>query len=225
MDAAVEEFLSEAVIITDTELGSSYIIGEYDWVVVDNEGEDDISIHIVPASNATNLESSLTELLERVGEIVQNRADELASEYDEIMQGEEDISGTQQDNNATAARIRRFGSELQANASKISAALVKSYDKSAAANDTHIYKRLTDRVNSALDNIQIPNPAGARAGLQKFMEDIISIGNDVTQLESENGSDVPIEVKNDTENLDVKNTNGTGETTVTNSIDAANTSV
>ena len=185
VDAAFEEFLTEAVIFTETDLESSFILGEYNFVLSENnEGETEVSIHTVPASEATNLCGALTELIEKLGEAIQDSASEIETEIDQLNSAEEDTTETEtkteQDNNVTAAEIRQFGSELQANASQISAAVVQSYNRAAAAHDTVYFNNLANQLSNALNTLEVHSTDNHDAVL-KVLAGIQSIEDQILQ--------------------------------------------
>ena len=207
IDTAFEEFLSEAVIFTETELEFSVIIGEYDLVLLDdNEGQIEFSVHTVPAFDATNLEGALTVLLERLGAAIQDGVDEIERDLDRLIGAEEDVDEIKQEKNATAVNIRQFGSELQGNASRISAAIVQSYNRAAADSDTLYFKRIYDQFNDILNTTETPPSANNRDARLKAIADIIRIGGQALQLGSETGPVVFSEVINNIGNVKSQNT-------------------
>ena len=193
VEAAFEEFLNEAVIFTETDLESSFIIGEYDFVLLDNnEGQIQVSIHTVPASEATNLGGALTDLIEKVGEAIQDSADEIETELDLLISAGKDINGVQQYNNVTAADIRQFGSELQTNVSQTSAAIVRDYNRAAAAaaHGTAYFNNLANHLNNAVTTLEA-NSADNHEAILKVLTDIQSIEDQILQQ----GSEVATETK------------------------------
>ena len=226
VEAAVEEFFSEAVIFTETELESSYIIGEYDWVLTDNsEGQVEVSVHTVPASDATNLEGALTDLIEKLGEAIQDRADEIETELEGLTGTEEDVNEVQQENDPTAANIRQFGSELQANASQISATLVQNYNR-AAVNYTYNDNDVTNRLNSALNSIYKYKSGDPNLDvILKAITDTINIRDQIPQLGSEIGAINSAEDNKDTESVNSENISGVTETVAVSPASAANSAV
>jgi len=186
IDSAVEEFLSEAIIFSETELESSFIIGEYEWTLFNNnEGEIELSVDSIAASIATDLEGALTDLLVSIGEAIENRADEIESELDGLIGAEEDVMEIQQENNATAANIRRFGNELQANASQLSATLVKNYNIAASDYSNNV-DHVTDKLNQALNTLQNSESAETkREAVLGAIADIINAGNIASNQDSE----------------------------------------
>ena len=204
VEAAVEEFISEAVIFTKTDIESSYIIGEFDLVLTDNnhDGEDELSVHTVPASQATDLEGALTELLEKLGEAIQAKASEIESEVDGPTEGEESVTEVQQENKSTAADIRRFGYELQVYAGRMSVAVIQNYNR-AAANYTNNVDHATDQLSKALNNIQKQGSKNSREAVLKLIAAIICIGNQVSDLDSKTGLILSSEINNIIESANI----------------------
>ena len=195
VDAAFEEFFTEAVIFTETDLESSFILGEYNFVLLDNnEGETEVSIHTVSASEATNLCSALTELIEKLGEAIQDSASEIETEIDQLNSAEEDITETEteQDNNVTAAEIRQFGSELQANASQISTTIVQSYNRAAAAHDTVYFSNLANQLSNALNTLEV-HSADNHDAVLKVLANIQSIEDQILQQGPETATEAATE--------------------------------
>ena len=178
VEAAFVEFYSEAVIFTETDIEASYIIGEYDWVVTHNkDGEVELSVHTVPASEATDLDGALTELFERLGEVLLAEADEIEIELDGLIGSEEDVDDIQK-TDATAANIRQFGSELQANASQFSAYIAQGYNDVAT-----IYTGNVDNIDSiAISKIQKAGNNNDREATLKLITELESVRD---QLNSE----------------------------------------
>ena len=226
VEAAVEEFFSEALIYTETELESSYVIGEYDWILTDNDqGQYEVNVHTVSASEATNLGGALTDLIESLGEAIQDRADEIESELDGLTGAEEDVIEIQQENDATAANIRQFGSELQANASRISANLVQNYN-GAAANYTSNVNHATDQLNNAINNIHNYNsPDQLREFMLQAIADIIGIREEIRQVGSEGTPINSTIVSNSIENVNSQNINEVAQIVAANSTNATNPQV
>ena len=236
VDAAFEEFFTEAVIFTETDLESSFIIGEYDWSLSENnEGETELSVHTVPASEATDLGGALTELIEKLGEAIQDSADEIETEIDQLNSAEEDIAETQQDNNVTAAEIRQFGSELQANASQISVAIVRNYNKAAiaaVAHDKAYFNNLANQLNSALNTLEVRSAdnhnaiLNVLAGIQSIEDQILQQGSETaTATETETNLVISSEAIDNIQSLSSQNVTQIAEIVAANSTNTANPSV
>ena len=192
-----KEFDSEAFIYTETELESSFIFGEYDWALTENDrGEYEVNVHAVPASDATNLEGALTNYVEKFGKAMQDNADEVESEQASLFKAGNHA------NNLTAADIRQFGGALQANASQVSADLVHNYDR-AAANYAHNVNHITDQLNSELNS----SPDQAR----KVLVQTIVHAQNTSEVFSKFGSKIAsvdsTVVNNGTESVNSQNIN------------------